>query len=224
MASVVELWRYPVKSMAGERLDSCAVTATGLEGDRRWALVDGTPNRAGKLLTIREEERLMTYRARLDDGAVVVVSADGETHRLDGGVVTRIAGEASRPLSLREMEGANFDDSPVLVVNLATVSAFGVRAGMTVDHRRFRANLYVDGLEPDAELGWLGRRLRVGEVELEAVKRCERCVVITRDPDTTVTTPALLRVLTETHDTYMGVYCQVTRPGRVGVGDQLQLG
>jgi uncharacterized protein len=41
MASVVEVWRYPVKSMAGERLDSCAVALTGLEGDRRWALVDG---------------------------------------------------------------------------------------------------------------------------------------------------------------------------------------
>jgi len=223
MASVVELWRYPVKSMAGERLDSCAVTATGLEGDRRWALVDGTPNRAGKLLTIREEERLMTYQARLVGGAVEVVSADGETHRLDQGVVTRIAGQASRPLTLRDLEGANFDDSPVLVVNLATVSAFGVRAGMTVDHRRFRANLYVDGLEPDAEGGWLGRRLRVGEVELEAIKRCERCVVITRDPDTPVTTPALLRVLTETYETFMGVYCRVTRPGRVAVGDQLHL-
>jgi uncharacterized protein YcbX len=50
-----------------------------------------------------------------------------------------------------------------------------------------------------------------------------KCVVSTRDPDTTVTTPALLRVLTETYETYMGVYCHVTRPGRVAVGDQLQL-
>jgi uncharacterized protein len=224
MASVVEVWRYPVKSMAGERIDSCPVTAAGLEGDRRWALVDGTPNRAGKLLTIREEEGLMRYQARLDGGSVEVVAPDGETLRLDAGVVSRIAGEASRPLTLRELEGANFDDSPVLVVNLATVSAFGLRAGVPVDHRRFRANLYVDGLAPDEEVDWLGRRLQVGEVELEAVKRCERCVVITRDPDTTVTTPALLRVLTESYETYMGVYCQVTRPGRVAVGDQLQVG
>jgi uncharacterized protein len=224
MASVVEVWRYPVKSMAGERMDSCAVTATGLEGDRRWALVDGTPNRAGKLLTIREDAGLMRYRARLDGGNVEVVAPDGETHRLDAGVVSRIAGEASRPLTLRELEGANFDDSPVLVVNLATVWAFGVRAGMPVDHRRFRANLYVDGLVPDEEVAWLGRRLRVGEVELEAVKRCERCVVITRDPDTTETTPALLRVLTETYETYMGVYCHVTRPGGLAVGDQLEVG
>jgi len=224
MASVVEIWRYPVKSMAGERLDSCAVTATGLEGDRRWALVDGTPNRAGKFLSIREEELLMTYRARLDGGTVEVVSPDGETYRMGERVVSRIAAETSRPLTLRELEGANFDDSPVLVVNLATVSAFGLRAGMLVDHRRFRANLYVDGLESDEEVAWLGRRLKVGEAELEAVKRCGRCVVITHDPDTTVTTPRLLRVLTETYDTYMGLYCQVTRPGQVVEGDHLQLG
>ncbi|HLQ24071.1 MAG TPA: MOSC N-terminal beta barrel domain-containing protein, partial [Gemmatimonadales bacterium] len=74
MASVVEVWRYPVKSMSGERLDSCEVAETGLVGDRRWALVDGSPNRAGKPLTIREDEQLMTYRARLDGRGVEVVT------------------------------------------------------------------------------------------------------------------------------------------------------
>jgi uncharacterized protein len=223
MASVVEVWRYPVKSMAGERLDSCPVGEKGLEGDRRWALVDGTPNRSGKLLTIRQDERLMTYQARLSGGAVEVVAPDGERRSLDEGVVSDLAAETSRPLTLREVEGANFDDSPVLLVNLATVAAFGAQAGMRVDHRRFRANIYVDGLAPEEEIAWLGRRVQVGDAELELVSRCERCVVITRDPDTTVTTPELLRVLNETHEMYMGVYCQVTRPGRVAVGDQVQV-
>ncbi|MDQ2944219.1 MAG: MOSC domain-containing protein [Candidatus Dormibacteraeota bacterium] len=222
MASLAEIWRYPVKSMAGERLDSCTVLETGLEGDRRWALVDGTPNRAGKLLSIRQEESLMTYQARLAGGGVEVVAQGGQTHRLDEGLVLHIAAEASRPLTLRELEGANFDDSPILVVNLATVAAFGAAAGMRVDHRRFRANLYLDGLEPSEEVGWLGRRVVVGAVELEVVRRCERCVVITRDPDTTITTPELLRALTESYETSMGVYCQVTRPGRVAIGDQVQ--
>lgn len=221
---MVEIWRYPVKSMAGERLDSCAVVETGLEGDRRWALVDGTPNRAGKLLTIRQQERLMAYRASLAGGSLEVVSPDGGVHPLDAGMVADLAAEASRPLTLRELEGENFDDSPVLMVNLATVASFGVRAGVHVDHRRFRANLYIDGLEPEEEIGWLGRRVAAGGAELEVVSRCERCVVITRDPETTLATPELLRMLTETHETCMGVYCRVTRPGRVAVGDRLQLG
>ena len=223
MASVVEVWRYPVKSMAGERLDSCAVTEAGLEGDRRWAFVDGSPNRAGKLLTIRQDERLMTYSARLANDHVEVVASGGEVRDLDDRLVSQLAAEISRPLTLRDVKGANFDDSPVLVVNLATVAAFGVQAGMHVDHRRFRANLYVDGLAPEEEIAWVGRSLQAGDAELEVVSRCERCVVITRDPDTTTTTPELLRLLTETAETCMGVYCRVTRPGRVATGDSVRV-
>jgi uncharacterized protein YcbX len=223
MASVAEVWRYPVKSMAGERLGSCEVAATGLVGDRRWALVDGRPNRAGKPLTIREDDRLMTYRARFADGRAEVLTPRGDVALMDGSLVSRLASETSRPLILRELEGANFDDSPILVVNLATVASFGVEAGMDVDHRRFRANFYVDGLAPEEELAWIGRRVAVGEAELEVVSRCERCVVITKDPDTTATTPELLRILTQTRETCMGVYCRVTRPGRVAQGDQIHV-
>ena len=64
VGTVAEIWRYPVKSMAGEKLDSAELTDTGLDGDRRWALVDGTVNRAGKLLTNTQDARLMTYKAR----------------------------------------------------------------------------------------------------------------------------------------------------------------
>ncbi|GAC1474853.1 MAG: MOSC domain-containing protein [Candidatus Dormibacteraceae bacterium] len=212
-----------MKSMAGERLESCAVTVTGLEGDRRWALIDGSTNRAGKFFTIRQSERLMTYAARLANGRVEVVSSGGEVHDLDDDTVSQLAAEAARPLALRDVEGANFDDSPVLVVNLATVAAFGVQAGMHVDHRRFRANLYVDGLAPDEEIAWVGRLVQAGDAELEVVSRCERCVIITRDPDTTSATPELLRLLSETAETCMGVYCRVTRPGRVAVGDSVRV-
>jgi uncharacterized protein YcbX len=205
--------------MAGERLESCLVTETGLEGDRRWALVDGKANRAGKPLTIRETELLLTYRARLGDRGVQVVTPGGETRPLDARLVADLAVETSRPLTLREGAGLNFDDSPVLVVNLSTVAAFELSAGVEIDRRRFRANVYLEGLEPEEELRWLGRRIRAGAAELEVVSRCERCVVITRDPDTTEASPELLRVLTQTSDTCMGVYCRVARPGMVVTGD-----
>ena len=220
VGTVSEIWRYPVKSMAGERLDSAALTATGFEGDRRWALVDGTTNRAGKLLTGTEDKRLMTYQARLIGDEVEVVVPGGATWRLDDALVSEVARASGRPLTLRDLAGANFDDSAVLVVNLSTIAGFVMAAGVAVDHRRFRANLYVDGLEHEEELRWVGCRLRAGSAELEVVKRCERCVVITLDPDSTVATPALLRVLTQTSDTFMGVYCRVVRPGQVSVGDR----
>jgi len=161
----------------------------------------------------------MTYRARLAAGVLEIVAPTGEVRTLDEGMVSHLATEASRPLTLRELEGANFDDSSVLLVNLATVAAFEAEAGMRVDRRRFRANFYVDGLEPSEEITWVSGHVAVGGIELAVIKQCERCVVITRDPDTTVATPALLRVLTETREMYMGVYCEVIRPGRVAVGD-----
>jgi uncharacterized protein YcbX len=217
--AVAEIWRYPVKSMAGERLDSCLVAETGLEGDRRWALVDGRENRAGKPLTAREAEVLLMYHPRLAGNSAQVLTPGGNTRRLDDQLVADLAAATSHPLTLREGEGLNYDDSPVLVVNLATVAAFERSAGVEVDRRRFRANLYLEGLEPEEELRWLGRRISAGDAGLEVVSRCERCVVITRDPDTTLASPELLRVLTEMSDTRMGVYCRVATTGVVATGD-----
>jgi uncharacterized protein YcbX len=219
MATVTEIWRYPVKSMAGEQVDSCQVVEHGLEGDRRWAFVDGSPNRAGKKLTIRQHEGLMGYRARLSNGGVEILSPKGETHTLDDGFVRRLESESSRSLTLTDMAGANFDDSHVLIVNLATVRAFSEESGTHIDPRRFRANLYIDDLAPEEEISWIGRRIQAGAAELEVTARCERCVVITRDPDTAQTSPELLRLLTEQHETCMGVYCRVVRPGRVAVSN-----
>jgi len=219
MAVVREVWRYPVKSMAGERLVSCVVTEVGLDGDRRWAFIDHSPQRDGKWFNIKQHAPLMTYRARLVDGSLDLVGPDGSSVALDGDLVRKFEAEGQRPLELRELPGANFDDSHVLIVNLASVEAFALEAGMPIDHRRFRANLYVDGVEPEEELRWLGRVIRAGDAELEVTERCERCKVITMDPDTTVATPELLRLLVERHDERFGVYCRVVRPGRVAVGD-----
>jgi uncharacterized protein YcbX len=219
VASVVEIWRYPVKSMAGERLAECTVTDVGLEGDRRWAFIDRSPNRDGKWFNIKQHAPLMAYHASLVDGQLDLVAPDGSRVALDDSLRKRFETETARPLELRELPGANYDAAHVHIINLASVDAFAHEAGMRLDPRRFRANLYVEGLEPYDELRWLGRVIRAGTSELEVVDRCERCKVITMDPDTTEATPDLLRILVERHDERMGMYCRVLRPGRVTVGD-----
>jgi uncharacterized protein len=218
MAIVSELWRYPVKSMAGERLDSCMVTDSGLDGDRRWAMIDRTPNRDGKWFNIKQHSALMTYRARYVDGALQVLDPKGTDIGLEG-AFRRVLDESQRRVELRELPGENFDDSHVLIVNLASLQAFAMEAGMELDPRRFRANLYIEGIEPEEELRWLGGTIRAGEAQLEVTSRCERCKVITMDPDTTEQTPELLRLLVERHDERMGMYCRVVKPGMVAVGD-----
>ena len=218
MATVTEVWRYPVKSMAGERLESCTVTEKGLDGDRRWALIDRTPNRDGKWFNIKQHAPLMTYRASLAGGALQVLAPDGTEVGLDE-AYRQVRDESQRVFDLRELPGENFDDSHVLIVNMASVQAFALEAGMPLDHRRFRANLYIEGIEPEEEVRWLGRVIRAGDAELEVTSRCERCKVITMDPDTTEQRPELLKLLVDLHDERMGMYCRVVRPGRVAIGD-----
>ena len=204
--------------MAGERLDSCTITGLGLDGDRDWAFIESTEPRVGKFFNIKQHSGLMRYQARLVGGKLEVTAPDGTRSDVDGALNT-LLGESSRVVNVRNQAGVNFDDAPVLIVNLASVEAFSLEAGMPVDHRRFRANLYVDGLEPEEELRWLGRRIKAGEAELEVIERCVRCVVVNHDPETTETAPRLLELLVERHDKCMGVYCKVTQPGRVTVGD-----
>jgi uncharacterized protein YcbX len=160
----------------------------------------------------------MTYRASLAGGALQVLAPDGTDVGLDE-AYRQVRDESQRVFDMRELPGENFDDSHVLIVNMASVQAFALEAGMPLDHRRFRANLYIEGIEPEEELRWLGRVIRAGDAELEVTSRCERCKVITMDPDTTEQRPELLKLLVDLHDERMGMYCRVVRTGRVAIGD-----
>jgi len=188
MALVAELWRYPVKSMRGERLDESPVTASGLAGDRRRALSgDG-----GRLVTARH----------------------------DRGVLNQPAARAGDlPYELIEDPDGIFDNHPLLLVNQASVAALARLAGREVDHRRFRANVYLDGLPAEEERRWPGRRLRLGTALLRTVEPCERCVVATLHPDTLEAAPDLLRLIAVARGGMLGVYCRVDEPGLVRVGD-----
>lgn len=184
---VAELWRYPVKSMRGERLAETPVTTSGFPGDRRLAFAGGD-----RLVTARHDRRLL-----------------GQPSSRRGGF----------PYALVEEPAGVFDHHPLLLVSLASVAALASLAGREVDHRRFRANVYLDGLAAEEERRWPGRRLRLGSALLQAVELCERCVVATVHPDTLEEAPDLLRVLVAARGGMLGVYCRVLEPGSVATGD-----
>ena len=74
-----------------------------------------------------------------------------------------------------------------------------------------------------AEEDWEGRRLRIGEVELQLLHPCERCVIPTRDPDTTVKDAEILRWLTREHGGLFGINARPRGDARIAVGDQVEL-
>jgi uncharacterized protein len=234
---VLELWRYPVKSLQGEQLDSATVMDDGLEGDRRFAIYD---LETGMGLTARRVPELLFASARLrDDGGVDITLPDGSTARNDadlsawlGRRVALRSHDAEVPRRYenpsvdfeREMEhdwapfegapGA-FHDSASVRVSLVSTATIG-----GWDRRRFRSNVLLDGEGEDA---LVGSRVTLGGAVLEVGDRIERCVMTVRpQPGGIERDLGVLRTIARERDTCLAVGALVRRPGRVAVGDVLE--
>jgi uncharacterized protein YcbX len=230
---VLELWRFPVKSLLGERLDRAEVGPEGLAGDRGWALFDVA---TGFGLTARRVPELLFAAGRLlADGTVQVVLPDG-TATSDDAVLSDWAG---RPVALRPAsavhgarryenpddedertarwdpfsgaDGAFHDNADARVTLVSTGSLGGW------DRRRFRANVVLAG---EGEDDLVGARVRLGRAEFDVVRRVPRCVMTTRPQAGGIgRDTAVLKTIHRERDGALAVGALVTRPGVVAVGD-----
>ena len=208
---LAEIWRYPVKSLAGERLDSVELTAQGVPGDRVVHLVDDR----GKVATARRHYRLVTIQATLGEDGEPLVDGD----RWDSEPASQRIQEATRNgVRLARSEGGPLhDDTPLLVATDGAVEWLGE------DGRRFRPNLVVAGVEGLGERDWPGRTLRVGDAAIAVEHLCERCLVTTVDPDTAEADPSVLTRVRRDLDGLFALNCDVLEPGRVMVGDAVEI-
>ena len=227
---VAALWRYPVKSMAAEELDGADVSWHGLAGDRRWAFVrPGQPRSGFPWLTIRERPELARYHprftepARPDASPVLVRTPCGaELDVAD----PALAAELGPGVRVIKQDRGVFDTMPLSLLSTQTVAGLGrlACAGVGLAPQRFRPNLLVDAPDGDfPEDAWVGRVLRIGGLRLRVDKRDQRCVVVTIDPVTLDRNRAILRAIARDRDARLGVYGSTVEPGRVAVGDQVEL-
>lgn len=208
---VAELWRYPVKSMAGERLESVEVTLDGFVGDR--VVHVGGPG--GRVITSRTHPRLLGLHATLgSDGEPLVEHRPWKAPE-SLAAVRAAAGVQARLVRYDGPE--RFDVLPLLV---GTDGAF---AELGVDHRRLRPNIVIGGVEGLAERDWPGRRLRIGSVVISVAKLRGRCVMTTYDPDTQEQDLSVLRRIASKFDGKMALDCSVASGGRIAVGDPVEL-
>jgi uncharacterized protein YcbX len=227
---VRELWRYPVKSFLGERLDVAAFDARGVVGDRAYAVRDA----AGKFGSGKTTRRfrllrdLFDFAAVTNGDAVVVRAPDGTTfavgdRELDALLSARYGEELA---VLPEAGVPHFDAGPVHLITTSSLawveSEYGATGG---DARRYRPNIVVDtGDEPGLlEEQWLGARLMIGSCVLEVSTRVERCVMPTFRQDGFPRAPELLRFLVERNETMLGVYATVSTPGAIRPGDAVEV-
>ncbi|MFL5301440.1 MAG: MOSC domain-containing protein [Anaeromyxobacteraceae bacterium] len=208
---VAELWRYPVKSMAGERLGAATLTEDGLDGDR----VAWVEDPRGRLVTARTRPRLLGHRATLGpEGGILV---DGRP--LDDASVARdvaLAADDGARLVRRGGE-RRFDVLPLLVATDGAIAAMGL------DLRRFRPNVVVSGVEGLAEEGWPGKYLTVGDAVIAVARVRPRCVMTTYDPDTLAQDPTVLRRIVKERGGSFALDCAVVRGGAIRVGDEVAL-
>ena len=226
--TVQEVWRHPVKSLGGERLESCLVDARGLHRDRWWALrdPDGKLGSGKNTRRFRAMPGLLALSARLSGERVEIGWPDGTlTSSDDPSVDDLLSQYAERPVVLAtETATSHFDEAPVHLVTTASLDWLSQRHGSVVDGRRVRPNLLVSTTAPRAEESWVGRTLRVGDaVVLRVTHRTERCVMTTQRQADLPADRGVLRTIADQSDLCFGVHADVVRAGTVRTGDRVVL-
>ena len=208
---IAEIWRYPVKSMAGESLKEATLTLDGIPGDRVVQVYDGQ----GRVMTARTHSRLLGLHATLSpDGEPRVDDRPWTSPEVAAVVRAAVGPEAQLK---RDDTTDRFDVLPLLVATDGAIAHLGV------DRRRFRPNILVAGVEGLAERAWPGRQARIGKAVIAFKKLRGRCVMTTYDPDTLEQDPSvLLRIVQELRGR-LALDSYVIQPGHVTVGDPVEL-
>jgi uncharacterized protein YcbX len=239
--TVASLHRWPVKSLAGEDADALWLDPRGVAGDRAHALYD-TFKDEPRRLTVRQAPGLLRWRAAYADApggdlrpdAVplpTLTAPTGEAFAWDDPALPDALGDdLGRAVTLRRDEALMQDlNDSILVTTQATLEAVGAALGdPALDLRRFRTNVHVvldDDAPAFAENDWEGRTLTVGAVTLDLLHPCVRCVIPTRDPDTTDKDPNILKWLTRHREGLFGINARMRGggSGRIAVGDAVEL-
>ena len=211
-------------------------------GTTRFSAARPEPLDKGHFLMLRANEALAALRTRFapETRLLTIDRAAGETFEADlsteagrartEAFFTDFAGPAARgTIGLVQAAGHKFTDvsviSPMMmravsVINLATVRDLEARIGQAVHPLRFRANVYIDGLEPGAELDWVDREMRIGAMRFRGALRTRRCAAIDVNPVTAQRDAHLPRAIMQQYGhPDLGVYLEIVEDGTLTRGD-----
>lgn len=247
---LVEIVRYPVKSLQGEELSNAEIEVDGLHGDRRWGIRDET---TGRVLTARRAPQLLFASATLaEDGAPTIalptgVSCHGPGAATDAalsdwlGKPVRLVRSVGVPGARAEFFADATDDTseaiewtmpagrfvdalPLLVLTTASLRAAAAHyPDGDWQRRRFRPNLLIDVADHGwVEDGWCGHAtLRVGAVLLAPQQPCVRCTMVTRPQPDVADDRDIFRTLARHHGGNFGAWTTISSAGTVNVGDEV---
>lgn len=235
VGEVEALYRYPVKSMMGERLDGADLGWHGLEGDRRLGLRRVNDRGGFPWLTASKLPELIRFRPLREGSShghlpTHVRTPEGQELAIFGEeLASEIGSRHGAPVEMMHLDRGIFDEASVSIITSGTVNEIGRLAAQAPDARRFRPNIVIacPGSPPFAEEAWVGGTLLFGEAAVRASVSVTnwdvRCSMVNLDPDSARPTPEVLKTVVRERDNKAGVYGTVVRCGRVEVGQAVFL-
>ena len=236
LGTVEALFRYPVKSMAGEQLDVADIGWHGIPGDRRLALRKVNDATGFPWLTASKVRELLLYTpCHMEDGADgaipthVRTPSGVELPAFGSELASEIAERLGAPVEMMHLKHGTFDEAPISVISADTVQEIGRRAELPADIRRFRPNIVLRMRRPVPfeEDGWVGGVISFGDgadsPSVTVTMRDPRCSMINLDPDTAASSPEMMKAVVAANGNTAGIYGTVTRGGRIAVGQAAYL-
>jgi uncharacterized protein YcbX len=207
--NVAEIWRYPVKTLAGEQLQHARIGPLGIEGDR----VVHVENARGEVVTSRSHPRFLGHHSVLGSDGEPLVDGRPWNNPAVAAEVVEIVGPGAKLVRYDGVE--RFDVLPLLVATDGAIAAFGH------DRRRLRPNIVIGGVEGLAEREWPGSYLRIGKVLIGVKDLRLRCVMTSFDPDTLLQDQDIMRGIYRRFEGKLALNCFVLQGGEITVGDEV---
>ena len=233
---VEAIFRYPVKSMGGERLEVARMGWHGLDGDRRLAFRRIDDRSGFPWLTASKLPDLLLFAPqRREDGTQGAIpthirTPDGEEMPVFGeDLALEVGRRYGAPVEMMQLRHGIFDDADISVIASDTVREIGRLAGLSPDVRRFRPNIVVRLQQPVPfqENQWLGGVLSFGQGDdtpaITVTMHDVRCSMVNLDPDSAGPAPEVLKAVVRANQNCAGIYGAVARIGRLAVGQTIHL-
>jgi uncharacterized protein YcbX len=227
------IYRYPVKSMAGETPERTQLGWHGLEGDRRFAFRRVAERGGFPWLTAGKLPELLLYKPIRQDNAELpshVMTPEGKVLGITSDELrAEITGRYGADVEMMQLKQGIFDDAAISMISSATSHKITSDSGNPPDIRRFRPNIVIDthGSEPFAEDQWVGKTVVLGDAQdspaVQVTIRDLRCAMVNLDPDTAQPDPSVLKAVAQLNQTCAGVYGTVIRTGELSVGQTVYL-
>ena len=234
---VVEIWRYPVSSVGGERLREAGVSPFGIAGDREYALIDRVSGLPAAPEKDKRWRRALYLQATCVDGQAPAISfPDGHACSLtDSSVSDRLSDyfgfAASVAVYRHDERHAAFPLTrhrqhhfPMHVLTTASLKHLAaLRQVEAIDSRRFRPTVLIDTGEGRSfvEREWIGRHLRLGAIDLTAQDEARRCGMTVISQPGLAEDPEILRNILRHNKRNFGIYCSIGGTGTIQLGDEL---